>query len=959
MKESEEEQQATTVGTPRRNSSKDDLSDGLGGDGHLHPGSRRTSGTRKPSVSSFSSATSLVEAPIPVRRSSSNFRRPNQGPPPLSTIPNVYFEDDFHLENPRTFDIVSERSEIVPPSTTSNGDKAGGLNGSATPRKALGTNAILQEKLSWYMDTVEMHLISSISTASTAFFTALGSLKELHTEAADSVDRIKALRTELGALNNEIAIRGLDIVQKQRRRQNIQQFHAAVVQLRDIVDDVGACETLVDDGEVNQALDGIDALEKLIAGERAGPKQGTTAPRNYPLRDLRGATALQGVNDDITTLRMRIGKAYESKFVTTLMKDIRQHAETVSNQEVLMRWNSAAMRARGTHSREPSAFPSYLASTDELRSTLLPILTGLHRAKHIAAATQAYREAVLREVRNLIRRPLPSSNDDDNESMMSSSTLGAMRQLSQQEKSSILARNLRALDAEDAEALLTKIYISVTETLRRFTTHVKLLLDVASSVGEDEMDNAALPFSPSGRHTQQLSSAGMEAQEEVHEALDMANLLGQAVDVAQDKIVKLLRVRSEQTAKLPVTEFLRYFTLNLHFANECEGISGRGGTTLKNVVNVQIKEFLKTYGDEAKMSLAQGMDLDQWVPEDFTDANNEVLQRILAASTRDADVWTADIKLWTPISTGDSDNEDADEEEAAKDNKDGNNDEDDGKAVSNGTKTKTRTAVIDSETFLLSRSSVICLEGMSLFMHLAVAIPFMTPEVASSLVQYLQLFNSRCTQLILGAGAIRSAGLRNITTKHLATASLALSFVAALIPYVREFIRRRANSISGGGGGGNSNGGGSNGGSASGGSATAAGLMGDFDKVRRLLQEHMNNIYDKMVEMMSHRAQTQAKALGSISWDTEEKGAEAVHVSVERLAKDTTQLYRILAKMLPEGTVQYIMGSVFGSYSEHLGDALATAAVTTKHGQDRYVHPTREKRGRETDWIACCGTSST
>jgi vacuolar protein sorting-associated protein 54 len=41
---------------------------------------------------------------------------------------------------------------------------------------------------------------------------------------------------------------------------------------------------------------------------------------------------------------------------------------------------------------------------------------------------------------------------------------------------------------------------------------------------------------------------------------------------------------------------------------------------------------------------------------------------------------------------------------------------------------------------------------------------------------------------------MRSAGLKNITAKHLALASQSLSVVVALIPYVREFIRRHLSS---------------------------------------------------------------------------------------------------------------------------------------------------------------------
>ncbi|KAJ9148300.1 Vps54-domain-containing protein [Pleurostoma richardsiae] len=874
----------------RRGSKPDELAEGS--DDRLRPG-KRPSPSRKSSVSSLSSVSPL-EAPSPIRRSSSNFaRRATQGPPPLSTIPNVYFEEDFHLENPRTFDVVSERSEVVRPPPGTVDDKKGTNGTASAPRKALATNAILQEKLSWYMDTIEMHLISSISTASTTFFTALGSLKDLHSEAAESVDRIRALRKELEALDEEIATTGLNIVQNRRRRENLQQLHDAVQQLRAIVDGVSKCETLVEAGEAEKALDGIDSLEKLIAGEQVLPAT-TDAGNHRPLRDLRSTAALQDVNGDIATLRFRIGRDYESKFMAILMADLRRHVETVKPQEVLMRWTSASVRARGGHAREPSTFPSYMASTEGLRKELLGSLTGLHRAKHITVATTAYREAALREIRNLVRRPLPSSNDDDNESMMSSSTMTGGKQRSQQEKSSILARNLRALEPEDAEDLLVKIYISVAETMRRLSTQVKLLLDVASTLGHDtDPSGLRSPLSsPTGRRP---SIASLEAQEEIHKAIDMPGLLGQAVDVAQDKIVKVLRVRSEQSTHLPLVWFLRYFTLNLHFANECESISGRSGTSLKNVINGHIKDFVQKHSDGEKQKLAQGMDSDQWNAKDFTEKDAALLNQILDCSTKDPAEWVEGTKIWIPYSA--TDPEASGHDEISHPN-------------GGGAKSKTRSAVIDSETFLLPNSAVLCMEGTSHFLHLIVGIPSITSDVATSLISFLQVFNSRCTQLILGAGATRSAGLKNITTKHLALASQALAFIAALIPHVREFARRHAGS----------------------GPAVSA-LMGEFDKVRRLYQEHQNSIYDKLVEIMSSRASAHARAMKSIDWDGEEK-KDGVHGYMETLAKETTTLHRNLTKHLPEGTVRVIMVPVFSSYRDQLSKVFQGLEPKTELGRD-------------------------
>ncbi|KAG7289068.1 hypothetical protein NEMBOFW57_005430 [Staphylotrichum longicolle] len=828
----------------RRSIKPDDFPEALD-EGHLRPNKRPGLSSRRTSTASLSSLSSIETVTPTPRRSSSRPRRGQaHGPPALSTIPAVYFDEDFHLENPRTFDVVSERSEVVRPVGSS--DEKGASNGqAAAPRKALATNAILQEKLSWYMDTVEMHLIQSISTASSTFFTALGSLRELHSEAADSVERIKTLRKELEALDEEVATGGLNLVHQRRRRENVKQLHDAVMQLREIVDGVAVCESLVDAGEVNEALNNIDTLERLMAGE--GPDSNQP---DIQLRDLRGATALQGVSSDLDTLRLRIGKSYETKFLNTLLTDLKTHVEQVSTQEVLMRWNTAATM---------------------------------------------YREAALREIRTIIRQQMPSSNDDDNESLMSTSTRTGGKQRSQQERSITLARNLRALEPQEAEELLVNMYVGVAEALRRLSTQVKVLLDVASSIGDSSNASgvrsplSSPPFSPTARQT---SGAAQEAQEEIHRAVDIANFLGQAVDVAHEKIVKVLRVRSEQSKRLGLLWFLRYFTLNLHFANECEAISGRSGTTLKTLVNGHIKDFIQYHGDAENQKLAQGMESDQWNAADFGDKDTELLNSILESSTRDAAAWAAGTQIWIPHPDTEASGEDVDVLSAQ---------------TNGASKTKTRSAVIESESYLLPNSAVSCMHGVARFLHLMSAIPSMTADISGSLIAYLQLFNSRCTQLILGAGATRSAGLKNITTKHLALASQALAFIAAIIPHVREFVRRHCGT----------------------GSAASA-VMGEFDKVRRAFQEHQNNIYDKLVEIMSGRALAGTKRLKA-------EAGGAANEYMETLAKETTTLHRNLTKHLPEGTVRMIMMPVFRNYKDTFGAAYQGVELKTEQGRERML----------------------
>ncbi|KAH8750000.1 Vps54-like protein-domain-containing protein [Hyaloscypha sp. PMI_1271] len=890
----------------RKGSKADDFSDLLELD---RRSSSRPNLSRQASLASLASS---IDTPTIRRRSSGgSARRAVHAPTPLSTIPNVYFDEDFHLENPRTFDVVSERSEVVRPAPGTPDERRGSNGNAPGPRKALATNAILQEKLSWYMDTIEVHLISSISTASTSFFAALGSLRELHSEAADSVERIKALRKEVTALDEELAVGGLNIVSKRRRRENLKQLSDAVQQLKRIVESVASTESLVDSGEVEKALDAIDDLEKLMSGEILNQ----VTEKDIRLRDLRGATALQGVTNDLDTLRFRIGKVFEARFLNALMGDLRRHVESVSFPDTLQRWNSASQRSRGGHNREPSVYPAYLTMKDDFRSELLSNLSCLHRARHTSPATAAYRDSVLREIRSIIRRPLPASNDEDADSMMSASTVGGGRQMTQQEKSTILARNLRALEPEDAEELLRKTYIGVGETLRRLGTQVKVLLDVTSTLGEPASNGLKSP--PRSPNVATLDSriqpatskgiSGREIQEEMHQTLDMSNLLGQAVDIAQDKIVKVLRVRSEQSVQLSVGNFLRYFTLNLLFANECEAVSGRSGTALKNVVNSHIKEFVQQLSESERQALATGMEADPWNAKDFTEEDKEELLRILSASTHDAEAWSAGSKIWLPPSTSSQAKVTSSLLTPQTNGASGTS-----TPSTAPSKTTTRPAVIESDSFLLPVSAILCLHGLSSFLYLNTGIPSMTQEIATSILSYLTLFNSRCTQLILGAGATRSAGLKNITTKHLALAAQALSFISTLIPHIREFVRRHLGSGS-----------------------SVSTLMGEFDKARRAYLEHQQSIYDKLVDIMAGRATAHAKAMKTIDW--EKAGKEGVNAYMETLTKETSTLHRVLSKHLPEMTVRMIMGPVFKSYKEQWGKAFGDVTPQSEAARSRML----------------------
>lgn len=53
------------------------------------------------------------------------------------------------------------------------------------------------------------------------------------------------------------------------------------------------------------------------------------------------------------------------------------------------------------------------------------------------------------------------------------------------------------------------------------------------------------------------------------------------------------------------------------------------------------------------------------------------------------------------------------------------------------------------------------------YLKVIMNLPMLTTDTMSRVIELLKAFNSRTCQVVLGAGAMRSAGLKNITAKHL------------------------------------------------------------------------------------------------------------------------------------------------------------------------------------------------
>jgi vacuolar protein sorting-associated protein 54 len=74
---------------------------------------------------------------------------------------------------------------------------------------------------------------------------------------------------------------------------------------------------------------------------------------------------------------------------------------------------------------------------------------------------------------------------------------------------------------------------------------------------------------------------------------------------------------------------------------------------------------------------------------------------------------------------------------------------------------------IDERTYFAVSATSEVLVLLLDYLRVVVNFSMLTTDTMSRVIEFLKAFNSRTCQVVLGAGAMRSAGLKNITAKHL------------------------------------------------------------------------------------------------------------------------------------------------------------------------------------------------
>lgn len=361
--------------------------------------------------------------------------------PPLDSIPPIFFEENYDLANPRTFDTVTGGQ------TDESGREQSGKT-STPPRTDFATDQILQEKLSYWLDIVEVHLNVEISLRSASFFSALSNLKELDSQSAEAVKQIGELKNILTEVDEKVARKGLQAVRQGVRRRRLNNLDVALERIKEVLRAIDQAEDLGEAGETEGALDLADEIERewesslsnaalqipptpavehkqeetmaAISEENEDVETEivkTAKPPATPLTALRlrgdhhapvriaNIKCMANIPTRLATLRSGIAQNLEHELVAVLLHALREGRETLLSSTQQWRANPG------------TSAPVYDEIRDSSAGRIRACLYGLVRCGKPALddALAAWREIVLKEVKRMMRDVfhLSSVHDED------------------------------------------------------------------------------------------------------------------------------------------------------------------------------------------------------------------------------------------------------------------------------------------------------------------------------------------------------------------------------------------------------------------------------------------------------------------------------------------------------------------------------------------------------------------
>ncbi|XP_026214936.1 vacuolar protein sorting-associated protein 54 isoform X3 [Anabas testudineus] len=776
----------------------------------------------------------------------------------LEQVPKIFMKPDFALEDPATFNTVLPWSHF---------NSAGGKSS-----RDVASSKLLQEKLSHYLDVVEVSIARQISLRSEAFFHAMSSQHELQDRLQETQRAVAILRGRTAAMDRVMCQGPLRALRTALTRNNCVKLHnklklmAAVHQTQPTVqlllstsEFVGALELIATTKEVlQQELQGIHSfrhlgsqlceLEKLI--DKMMVEDFSMYARSDLNRSLREEPQVLE-KERLESLVFGLLRQRKLDFLDIYSDEMILAAKTIVSQCVAesvlyIEEIDTEVVTKLADQMRLMTFPQWF---ELLKIVFETFILFLQRIK-----------ATLNVIRNVVLEVLDSNQKNR---LLEEASLRPSGQES--------SRGSSFLQGEAELAYLTHEGLFISDALNEAQQQHVAVQDQSSVVGSRiQPTRTEAAGSESGTTETSVSSEQsfmsgenmMPTDLELNRVISsIQELLHVASDVSHDRCVKVLTARAKDGSleRLSSAEFVCLSQAVEGFVRDTEELCDRHSVSLRGALQSQANRFVHRFHEERKTKLSLLLDNERWkqaeVPAEFQDLVNSI----------------ADGRITLP----------------------------ERKTPGPDDRKPTEFLLVSGQKYAVVGTVLLLIRIFLEYCQCVNDIPSIATDMLTRLSDLLKHFNSRSCQLVLGAGALQVVGLKTITTKNLALASRCLQLVVHYIPIIRAHFETKLQ-------------------------PKQFSVLRHFDHITKDYNDHIAEISAKLVAIMDSLFE---KVLSKY-----EVKAPMPSACFRNVCKQMAKMHEAIYELLPEEQTQMLFLRINTSYKMHLKRQLARLGVVNDGG---------------------------
>ena len=336
---------------------------------------------------------------------------------------------------------------------------------------------VLHERLTSYLDSVEVCLLKQISSKANTFFAALKNLRNFKNEVNESCAKMRTLRGLVRLLKQSLVIDLAKVPQNRIRRRNLERLSHTVALMTEVRSTKKTVQSLLEVGDYHGSLNLIDRVQSVLKEE------------------LSGLTCMRHLSRQLLKFQNLIRDTMCDRFLELAVSlDLSRHTTSHDDEDEDSEQDQEEDRTRRIRQRL------------ELKEKLLPLVRGLLRIGHLQNLISKYRTRVSELLTRVIKTSVSASlNETELLVAAAASELNTKDEEAKDSNTNVksvsVVTQLRSLGPQGfmslLEVVLEHLSIVTTRASEIHRTLMSVLLDcgpaanLSKDLGEDQSNKSA------------------------------------------------------------------------------------------------------------------------------------------------------------------------------------------------------------------------------------------------------------------------------------------------------------------------------------------------------------------------------------------------------------------------------------------------------------------------------------